>query len=366
MEAPSSDRLARARAEMRRAGIDAMVAGPSADLRYLTGYDAPQLERLTMLVLPVEGDATLVVPSLEKTRAEDSGAGTVAEIVTWDETDDPYALVGSAFGGTPGTVAVGERMWAMFLLSLQERFPSTAFERSSTVMRALRIRKDAVELDRLRRAATAADAVAAALAGERVSRRTEREVAHWIGEALLTGGCEHVGFAIVASGPNAASPHHEPGDRMIEPGDSLVCDYGGTVDGYSSDITRTFCVGDPPDGFSDAYAVLAEAQDAAVTAVRPGVAAQEVDAAARAIIADAGYGAAFIHRTGHGIGLEVHEEPYIVSGNMDALEPGMTFSVEPGIYLPGRFGMRIEDIVAVTEAGVERLNDASRDPVVLA
>ena len=351
---------------MRRAGIDALLAGPSADLRYLTGYDAPQLERLTMLVLPADGDAVLVVPSLERPRAEDSGAGHVARIETWDETDDPYALVGSALGGAPGRVAVGERMWAMFLLALQERFPSASFERSSAVMRALRVRKDATELDRLRKAATAADAVASAMVGEKVSGRTEREVARWIGEALVESGCEHVGFAIVASGPNAASPHHEPGDRVISPGDALVCDYGGTVDGYFSDITRTFCVGEPPDGFPDAYAVLAKAQDAAVAAVAPGVAAQDVDAAARSIITDAGFGDAFIHRTGHGIGLEVHEEPYIVSGNAELLAPGMTFSVEPGIYLPGRLGMRIEDIVAVTEDGAERLNMAPRNPVVLA
>lgn len=350
---------------MQGAGADALLVGPSADLRYLTGYDAPQLERLTMLALRADGEAVLVVPDLERPRAEDSGAGDVARIVTWGETDDPYALVASALGDA-GRIAVGERMWAVFVLELQRRFTRSSFIGSSPVMRELRMRKDDAELDLLRRAAAAADGVAAGLAGERVSGMSERAVARWIGEAMLTRGIEHVGFAIVASGPNSASPHHEPGDRVIEPGDALVCDFGGTIEGYSSDITRTFCVGEPPDGFADAYAVLAKAQDAAVTAVAPGVAAHDVDAAARSVIADAGFGDAFVHRTGHGIGLEVHEDPYIVSGNDLALEPGMTFSVEPGIYLRGRFGMRIEDIVAVTEDGVERLNAAPRNPVVLA
>ncbi len=364
MSPPSSDRLARTRVEMERSGIDAVLVGPSADLRYLTGYDAPQLERPTMLVLPAGGEAVLVVPLLERARALDSGAGDVVRIVTWDETGDPYAHVRAAVGDAH-RIAVGERMWATFLLALQESFPRAAFSRATAVLRPLRTRKDPGELDALRRAAAAADHVVAGLADERVSGRTERELARRISDALIARGCEHVGFAIVASGENAASPHHEPGARVISSGDALVCDFGGTVEGYSSDITRTFVVGEPPDGFNDAYAVLAKAQDAAVAAVVPGVAAEAVDAAARSVISDAGFGDAFIHRTGHGIGLEVHEDPYIVAGNTENLTPGMTFSVEPGIYLPGRFGMRIEDIVAVTEDGVERLNTASRNPVVL-
>lgn len=365
MSSPSFDRLSRAGAEMERAGIDALLLGPSADLRYLTGYDAPVLERLTMLVVPADGDPVLVVPELERPRAEDSGAGDVVRIATWNETDDPFAIVVSSVGDAHGKLGVGDRMWATFILGLQSRFPRASFARASSVLGALRMRKDATELDALRRAAAAADGVASGLAGERVSGRTEREIARWISDALLARGCEHVGFAIVASGPNAASPHHEPGDRVIESGDALVCDFGGTVDGYSSDITRTFCVGEPPDGFTEAYAVLARAQDAAVCAVAPGVRAEEIDEAARRVIGEAGYGHAFIHRTGHGIGLEVHEEPYIVAGNAEPLATGMTFSVEPGIYLGGRFGMRIEDIVAVTDDGVERLNAAPRNPVVL-
>jgi Xaa-Pro aminopeptidase len=191
-------------------------------------------------------------------------------------------------------------------------------------------------------------------------------VSRWITEALVAEGTERVNFAIVASGPNAASPHHEPGDRVIAPGDSLVCDFGGTLDGYCSDITRTFAVGDPTDEVAKAYEVLHRAQEAAFAAAAPGVAAEAVDAAARSVIADAGYGEYFIHRTGHGIGLEEHEDPYLVAGNTEPLEPGMAFSIEPGIYVPGRFGMRIEDIVVVTSAGAERLNNAPRELNVLA
>ena len=360
-----SGRLARARAEMERVGIGALLVGPSADLRYLTGYDALPLERLTLLVVPVAGEPVLVVPELERARAEDSGAGNAARIVAFAETDDPYRTVRDALPDGDGRLAVGDRMWAAFVLDLQEAYPGRAMVRSSGVTRALRMRKDDEELDALRRAAAAADAVAAGLAGEKMTGRTEREVSRWIGDALVAQGTERVNFAIVGSGPNAASPHHEPGGRTLERGDALVCDFGGRIDGYCSDITRTFCVGEPPDGFTEAYAVLAKAQDAAVGAVAPGVAAEAVDAAARDVIAEAGFGDAFFHRTGHGVGLEEHEEPYIVAGNAERLEAGMTFSVEPGIYLPGRFGMRIEDIVAVTDTGVERLNNAPRNPVVL-
>jgi Xaa-Pro aminopeptidase len=359
-----SGRIDRARDELRNAHVDALMVGPSADLRYLCGYEALPLERLTLLVLPASGDPTLVVPRLERSRAEDSGAASVVRIVAWDETDDPYALVRAAAPGAR-RIAVGDRLWAMFVLALQAAFPEASFVRSTTVMRALRVRKDASEVDALRRAGAAADRVALALAGEHVAGRTERRLSRWISHALMAEGCERVNFAIVASGPNAASPHHEPGERVIATGDTLVCDFGGTVDGYCSDITRTFSIGEPSAAVADAYAVLAKAQDAAVSAVAPGVAAERVDAAARDLLADAGYGEAFIHRTGHGIGLEEHEDPYIVAGNSEPVASGMAFSVEPGIYVPGRFGMRIEDIVVVTDSGAERLNVAPRDLVVL-
>jgi len=365
MSAPRSDRPARARAAMERAGVDALLVGPSADLRYLVGYDALPLERMTLLVVPAAGEAVLIVPELERPRAEDSGAGDAASIVSFGETDDPIIAVRAALPGGDARLAVGDRMWATFLLGLQAEFPDASFVRASTITRSLRMRKDDAEIDALRRAGAAADRVAAGLAGERVVGRTERDVSRWISDALIAQGHDRVNFSIVASGPNAASPHHEPGDRALGHGDALVCDFGGSVDGYCSDITRTFCLGEASEEFIEAYSVLAKAQDAAVSAVAPGVPAEAVDAAARELITAAGFGDAFVHRTGHGIGLEEHEEPYIVAGNIEPLEPGMTFSVEPGIYRRGRFGMRIEDIVVVTSDGVERLNNAPRNPVVL-
>ena len=360
----SASRIARAQQSLRDAGVAALMAGPSADLRYLTGYHALPLERLTLLTLPADGDPFLVVPELERLRAVAATDGI--EIVTFGEIDDPVALVASRAGTGMDRIAVGDRMWAMFVLRLQAAFGASTFVPASSVMRTLRIRKDDDEIDALARSGAAADRVAEALAWEPVTGQTERFVSRWISDALIAEGLEQVNFAIVASGPNAASPHHEPGDRIIEHGDALVCDFGGTLDGYCSDITRTFFVGTPPDDFVALYAVLQEAQEAAVAAVKPGVTAQSVDAAARTMIAAAGYGDYFIHRTGHGIGLEEHEDPYLVAGNDETLEPGMAFSVEPGIYLPGRFGARIEDIVVCTGDGGRRLNVADHALRVLA
>lgn len=360
----SWSRIDRLRAALREAGVAALMAGPSADLRYLTGYDALPLERMTLLVVRPDDEPFLVVPGLERLRAEEFTAGI--ELVPFGETDDPVALVASRLGALDAPVAVADRMWAMFVLRLQAAFDRAVFVPASTIMRTLRIRKDDAELDALARSAAAADRVAALIAGASVAGKREREGSRWISDALIAEGLEQVNFAIVAAGPNAASPHHEPGERIIEAGDALVCDFGGTLDGYCSDITRTFFVGDPPSEFVALYDVLQEAQEAAVNAVKPGVTAESVDAAAREIIAAAGYGEHFIHRTGHGIGLEEHEDPYIVAGNTEPLEPGMCFSVEPGIYIPGRFGARIEDIVVCTDAGARRLNNASRDLKVIA
>jgi D-alanyl-D-alanine dipeptidase len=189
----------------------------------------------------------------------------------------------------------------------------------------------------------------------------EEEVAAALADLLTEHGHDTAEFTIVASGPNGASPHHEPGSRSIRAGEEVVMDFGGTVGGYYSDMTRTVVVERPPRGFAQVYDAVREAQEAAFQAVRPGVAAEVVDAAAREVIAMAGYADRFVHRTGHGIGLEVHEDPYIVAGNRRVLQPGMCFSIEPGIYLDGRFGVRIEDIVTVTETGAQRLNRASRD-----
>lgn len=353
-------RVQAARALLADHGFDALLASVGADLPYFTGYVAMPLERLTMLVLPVSGPAVLVVPELEAPRVVEQAG--VFQIRPWAEIEDPVQVVADLLSDAR-RIAIGDQTWSTFLLQLQRRLPGAVFEPASPLTSRLRIRKDPSEVDLLRRAGAAADRVAVRLAGVQFSGRTEREMSRLIADMLIEEGHEKVDFAIVGSGPNGASPHHEASDRVIAAGDPVVCDFGGALGGYFSDTTRMFVVGAAPAGFAEPFAVLREAQAAAVESVRPGVTAESIDEVARGIITDAGYGEFFIHRTGHGIGLAVHEDPYIVAGNQTLLEPGMTFSIEPGIYLPGRFGMRIEDIVAVTDQGAERLNRSPRDLV---
>jgi Xaa-Pro aminopeptidase len=353
-------------------GVDVLLLSVGADLPYFTGYTAMPLERLTMLVLPRDGEATLVVPALEAPRvAERPEAFTTRP---WAETEDPVAIVAELAGvpgaprvpgAAPARAAIGDRTWATFVLGLQQALPQTTFLPASRVTSPLRAVKDDAEVDALRAAARVVDAVALAMRERPFAGRTEADISRELVDRMLEGGHERANFAIVASGPNAASPHHEPGDRVVEPGDSVVCDFGGTMAGYCSDITRTFVVGQPAGELADVYEVLFRAQEEAVRAARVGVSCEAVDAAARTVIAAAGYGDYFIHRTGHGIGLEEHEDPYLVSGNATRLAPGHAFSVEPGIYLPGRCGARIEDIVVATEVGPERLNEAPRELAVV-
>ena len=358
-------RLPLAAAAARQAGLGALLLTPGPDLRYLTGYDATQLERLTCLVVPADGDPFLVVPRLEQPAAEASPAGRLGlEIAGWDETADPYALVaGRLTGSSP--VGLADRMWAMMVLALRAALPGMPQVLASSVLSGLRMRKTPAEVAALREAGAAIDRVHRQVPALLRPGRTEQEVAADIVSAILAEGHRQTDFAIVASGPNAASPHHEPSGRVLQPGDAVVVDIGGTMpSGYCSDCTRTYAIGQLPPEFTAYYQVLRDAQESACAAVRPGVSAEAVDAAARAPITAAGYGEYFIHRTGHGIGLETHEDPYIVSGNALALEPGMAFSVEPGIY-PGPHGARIEDIVVCTEHGAERLNTITRDLVVV-
>jgi Xaa-Pro aminopeptidase len=353
------------------AGVDALLITPGADLRYLIGYDALPLERLTCLLVPATGPATLVVPLLERAAAEASGAGDEVAIATHGETDDAFALaaaiIGDSLGRAPHTVAVADRMWAEQVLRFREVMPAAEQTAAGAVIRPLRMRKRPDEIAALRGAGQAIDRVHQRIGEWLRPGRTEAEVGRDIGDAIIAEGHTAVNFVIVGSGPNGASPHHALSDRTIEAGDPVVIDIGGTMaDGYCSDCTRTYIAGGtPPADFAAYYDVLLEAQKASCDSVRPGVTAESVDAAARDVIAAAGYGELFIHRTGHGIGLEEHEDPYIVAGNETILAPGMCFSIEPGIYAAGRHGARIEDIVVVTEDGVERLDTIDRDLVVL-
>ena len=356
-------RLARAAEETRSAELDALIVTPSPDLQYLLGYEAPLLARLTALVARAEGETVLVVPELERPRASAATADLVP-IQTWRDGEDPFELIQRMLPAG-GTYAVSDRMWAMHLLPLHRVLPRSTFVPASNVMTALRIRKDPGEIELLETSAHHADRAFAALKEEPLAGRSERQVAASLAANLLREGIEAVAFCIVGSGPNGASPHHEPGSREVRPGDAVVLDFGGRVGGYCSDITRSVSVGEPEAEVKEVHAVVLAAQEAALRAVRPGVAAQEIDRAARRVVEEAGYGHAFFHRTGHGIGLEEHEHPYLVEGNAEPLEPGMCFSIEPGIYLEGRFGIRIEDIVTVTDDGARSLNQAPRSLAVV-
>ena len=350
-------------------GLDGIVIGVGPDLDYLTGYRAMPLERLTALAIGGGSRRpTLVVPRLELAAAE-AGIRPSLEIQTWEETDDPYRAVLAALGaaGEGSTIGVSDRLTAMHLLRLQERLPGARWVTATSVMRELRMRKDPDEVALLRLAAQAADRVVEQIASGRLVGRTEADVADEVRRRLLAEGHEHAEFAIVASGPNSASPHHEASERVIQAGEPIVLDIGGRLSGYGSDITRTLWVtgGDPllgpDDEFRHLFGVLRTAQERATAAVRPGVPCEHIDATARSLIDGEGYGAAFFHRTGHGIGLEGHEEPYLIAGNAEPLEAGMAFSVEPGIYLVGRYGARIEDIVVCGPDGPDTLNEAARE-----
>lgn len=354
---------------MDRHGVDVLLLSVGADLPWLTGYEAMPLERLTMLVLPCGGPATLVVPRLEAPRVTERP--DVFELVAWDETDDPVALVAER-AGAPTVVAVGDQTWSRFVLELQARLPGAEFRPARPVVGPLRAVKDDAEVAALRAAGAAVDRTAAAIqAGEvPLAGRTEAAVAADVHRRLREEGHHRVNFVIVASGPNAASPHHEPGERVIEAGEIVLFDIGGTVPGadgvgYCSDITRCVHLGPPPPELRDLYTVLREAQAQAVAAATVGTPCEDVDAVARRIITEGGYGDRFVHRTGHGIGIEAHEDPYVVAGNCEALVAGHAFSIEPGIYVPGRWGARLEDIVVAGEDGPEPLNHAEHDLVVL-
>lgn len=349
-------RLQHAQQALRDNTHGALIVGPSTDLNYLLGYDALPLERLTLLIIPSDGYPQLLVPELERERAEAFGSEQHATIVTYTETADPLALAAS-FLRDAGSIAVQQHLFSGFTLGLQQHLPSSRFVAATTLLAPLRLTKTSAEVELLRAAAHAIDAVHANVSQCLKPGLSERFVGRQIADAILDTH-DRVNFVIVASGPNGASPHHELSDRVLTDGDTVVVDIGGTRHGYCSDETRNYVIGSPPAGYREVHDTVLHAHAAALKAVRPGVSAQLVDAAARQVIIDAGFGEFFIHRTGHGIGLDAHEEPWIVAGNDTVLTAGMTFSIEPGIYLPGRFGVRIEDIVAVTATGVDVLNTA--------
>jgi D-alanyl-D-alanine dipeptidase len=354
-----AERRRRAADAVEEAGLAGLLVSPGPDLAYLTGHEPPPLERLTLLILASGRDPVLVVPALELPAAESAPGTAGLELIAWRDGEDPYESVARILRA--GRFALNDQTWASHLLALEHATADCFFVAAGRALPPLRAVKDEDEIARLRAAAAGADAVFAEVVALAFAGRRELDVAADLDRLLRAHGHDHVDFTIVGSGPNSASPHHGASERKIEAGDAVVMDFGGRAAGYCSDITRTVFVGEADEERRRVYEVVRAAQQAAFEAVRPGVAAQDVDRAARAVIADAGYGELFVHRTGHGIGIEVHEPPYIVEGEETALEAGMTFSDEPGIYVAGRFGVRIEDQLLVTPVGAERLNAASRD-----
>jgi Xaa-Pro aminopeptidase len=352
-------RRERAMAAATDADLEGLLVTPGADLVYLAGYEPPPLERLTLLIVPAGRAPSLVVPALERSSAEIAPGMEGVELLEWRDDEDPYALAARTLRA--GRYAITDATWAVHLLALEQATADCSFVAAGRALPWIRAVKDEVEIDRLRAAAEHADAVYAQIVTKPFEGRREMDVAADLDRLLREHGHDRVDFTIVGSGPNSASPHHRSGERVIARGDAVVMDFGGVANGYCSDITRTVFVGEPTQEQRLVYETVRTAQQAAFDAVRPGVPAQDVDRAARTVISDAGYGAFFVHRTGHGIGIEIHEPPYIVEGNGILLQPGMTFSDEPGIYLPGKFGVRIEDQVVVTDRGAERLNEASRE-----
>ena len=347
-------RRERAIAALPEHGLAALVVGPGPDLTYLAGYRISTSERLTALVLTTEG-SVLVVPALEAARARTAAPDlTLRE---WQETADPHAIAAALAGA--GDIAVGDQLWATFVVRLQEALPGRRFRLASEITRALRMRKDPDELAALREVGASADRAYARARDLEFAGRREEALGADIARLLRDEGHDEVTFTIVASGPNGASPHHQTGPRVVERGDAVVLDFGGTRQWYCSDITRTVVVGEPDAELVKVHDLVRRAQEAGYAAAGDGARACDVDAAARAVIANGGYGEHFIHRLGHGIGLEGHEHPYLVSSNDDILERGMAFSIEPGIYLPGRFGVRIEDVAAIGADGrAEPFNSA--------
>ncbi|MFI0186320.1 M24 family metallopeptidase [Streptomyces sp. NPDC017082] len=369
---PAPFTVADYRARMKRAvrsaagaGLAGLLVAPGPDLTWLTGYTPTAVtERLTVLVLAPGRDPVLVVPTLEAPDAERAPGAAALTLCDWTDGKDPYAVTAALLDGH-GRFGISDNTWAIHLLGLQRTLPGTSYAALTDALPMLRAVKDPAERELLAAAGAAADAAFEEIRKVPFAGRRESDVGRDLAGLLRRFGHEQVDFTIVGSGPNGANPHHEVGDRVIRPGDMVVLDFGGLKDGYGSDTTRTVHVGEPTEEERRVHDVVRAAQEAGYRAVRPGVPCQEIDRAARAVITDAGYGAHFIHRTGHGIGVTTHEPPYLIEGEEQPLVPGMCFSVEPGVYLPGRFGVRIEDIVTVTEDGGRRLNNTTREMVIV-
>jgi len=353
-------RAERAQAALAAVKCDWLFVSHSTDLLYLLGFTKRPSERLALLLIPREGRAKMVVPGFELPVFQPYAS--YFDLIGWEETENPVAKVREVVGeGASQTIAIADQLHTVFTLRLQAALAGANWLEGNRVLARIRMVKTAAEIDALRAAAAKTEAALESLLAQPIAGQTEREVLRSLHQGLVDRGLELSGGGIVGAGANSASPHHKTGDRRLAEGDALVIDFGGGWRGYRSDITRSFHLGEPPPEFRRIYQITHEAQQLAFEAVRPGVTTEEIDAVARGHITAAGYGPAFLHRTGHGIGLDGHEYPYLVKGDRTVLDEGMTFSIEPGIYLAGKYGVRIEDIVAVTADGAERLNHFPRE-----
>jgi Xaa-Pro aminopeptidase len=353
-------RIERAVFAMRAAGTDVMLLCPGADLLYLTGFEHGHAgERLLCLVVRSDGSSHWIAPAMNVPQVERHLLD--GQWVRGWSDDEGYLPALRAATLAADAIAFDDEARAAFLLDLQSGAPYARVQRASTIMRRLRIRKEPAEIEALRAAGRTVDETIPEAIGFCRPGRTEAQIDQDLRAALLHRSPQSaVAFTIVASGLNSALPHHETGSRAVQPGDIVVLDYGTRLDSYLSDITVTCAVGEPSDPEArKVYRVVWEAQQAALRAVRPGVPSEQIDRAARAVIEAAGYGRYFTHRTGHGLGLQGHEPPFLVGGNCEPLEEGMVFSIEPGIYLPGRFGIRLEVIATVTPDGASLINAPS-------
>jgi len=358
-------RLAKVQTLLGQEKIDCLLLGPSANMYYFTGLRTYADERLQLVVIPSAGTPVIIIPEMYREKAE-SVSGNRFLVQSWSDAQDPVEMLKAVVVKTGfGSAAVDDSLWAGHFIKILDAFPRCSYLPASCVVDNLRKFKDEAEVELLKKAGELADQVMEKTRAQIRPGVSEKELALFI-ENSFKQLADDISFKpIVASGPNGASPHHASGERKFECGDFVTVDCGGTFNGYCSDLTRTFCLGKAGGDMKEVYQAVSEANEKAFQTLEYGCSAEEADRAARKSIFKAGYGPYFLHRLGHGIGLEVHESPYLVEGNKEDLTDGMVFSIEPGIYLPGHFGVRIEDIVAMTSLGPRRLNSFTRELVEL-
>jgi len=350
------ERVEKARSQLKASGADALYIFSSANMRYFSGARMGPSDRVAAFIISREAEPWFIVPAFEGNRTK--GAAALGEVIPWEEHEDPFERIASTLkknGLGAAKVALDGETWLWVLEGLRRALPDVEFVNGERLINGCRMFKNAKELAYMERAcAHAGQALTAAIADFKEGM-TETEFAQLLSQKYKSEAGV-IGGGLVQSGPRASDPHIHTGDRPIVRGDAVVLDTGTGVEGFHSDVSRTLMVGDVPEEVQKAWAALKDSQQAAFDAIRPGATCESIDAAARRWLDERGYGEYFTHRLGHGIGFEGHEAPYLVKGNTLKLEPGMTTTVEPGIYVPGRFGMRIEDDIAVTDDGCRILS----------